>query len=447
MTRCVYAATALAVVLAVGVADRAAQAQSGRLIRNGQSYSANRYALQTPEELPTPGAAPIESMPEFSGGGAPGYYVDGAYPDGPGGFGHYGFDDYGYGGPGCGDGCDFGYDYGYDTAWWDFFDFWQIAGSPGVPRRWYFTADYLYVRANFSEATAFVEHVPPGAGESTFRDTFHELDFRHDSSYRFGAGYQLGCCDEQVRFQYTRLSSYANALTTNEDAIGPFETSPGPGGSLNVFANVNANSYDLEYAKTIPLGGNAVGCCDPCGCGDPCGCTPSCPAWDITWSGGLRFADVDWVRSYVGTNPQTEETRTTLSTMDFSGGGPRVGLEGRRYFGQNRWCSMFLKGDLSLLLGNAQFNASRVTDDGTPPTTINLQSANFRNIIPVTEIEAGMTAQLTGSSVLSTGYLFSAWHDLGFRDQFAFATFLETNYDDANILGFDGFFVRLEVAY
>ena len=82
-----------------------------------------------------------------------------------------------------------------------------------------------------------------------------------------------------------------------------------------------------------------------------------------------------------------------------------------------------------------------------PPDIVETQSADFRNIIPVTEIETGLTGQLTRSVTLTAGYLFSAWHDLGFRDQFAFATTLETNYDDANILGFDGFFARLEVDF
>ena len=36
-----------------------------------------------------------------------------------------------------------------------------------------------------------------------------------------------------------------------------------------------------------------------------------------------------------------------MSTLDFNGGGPRVGLEGRRYFGKKHWCSIFLKGDIS----------------------------------------------------------------------------------------------------
>ena len=50
--------------------------------------------------------------------------------------------------------------------------------------------------------------------------------------------------------------------------------------------------------------------------------------------------------------------------------------------------------------------------------------------------------------MVSAGYLFSAWHDLGFRDQFDISDAGRIEYDDtANILGFDGLFVRLEVGY
>jgi hypothetical protein len=132
--------------------------------------------------------------------------------------------------------------------------------------------------------------------------------------------------------------------------------------------------------------------------------------------------------------------------MEFEGGGPRVGLEGRRYFGQDGWGSVYIRGDISLLLGHVDLFEGRIVSGTSPsvPSIVFEQSANFRNIIPVTEIEAGLSAQVTCNSNLTAGYLFSAWHDLGFRDQFDFATFLETGYDDANILGFDGFFARLE---
>jgi hypothetical protein len=312
----------------------------------------------------------------------------------------------------------------------------------GGPRPWFFTADYLYVRANFSDATAYLDHVVPPEDSTTFTDTFHQLDFQYQSSYRFGGGYKLPCCGEEVRFLFTRMSSSADTSATGDTINGPFETSPGPDGTFTAHGQVDTKSYDVEFAKTIPLGG----CCAS-SCGDCCNssCRPSCPAWDITWEGGFRFAQVSWDRTYFSDNPDLAETRTANATMNFQGGGPRFGVEGRRYFGQRQWCSAYLKGDISLLLGHVDVVDNRVTSEvDNPPDVTEIQSARFRNIIPVTEIETGLTAQLTSAATLTTGYLFSAWHDLGARDQFAFTTFLETNYDDANILGFDGFFARLE---
>jgi hypothetical protein len=438
--------------------------------RSAMPTQAMPSPVPTPETLPAPsgaasgmrsGSSPAAGMhvENYQGGGPDGSYYSGSpfvddgysgYAGGSGDCGCYGDAYCCDGGYGCGDYCESE----GGKSWWNCGDWCDFGCCGGQKPRWYFTADYLYVRANFSEAVAYLEHNDDGA-PTEFEDTFHELNFRHQSSYRFGGGYFLGCCDEQLRFMYTRMQSNAGGFTTDPNAIGPFETSPGPGGRLDFRADVDSHTWDLEYAKTIPLGGNCCECadaccdpcnCDPCGCGDAC-CPPACPAWDITWSGGLRFADVQWARHYNSFNPQTEESRDADSTMDFSGGGPRFGLEGRRYFGQRNWCSAYVKGDISLLLGNAQFNESRINTDGTPPDIVTRQSSRNRNIIPVTEIEAGLTSQLTSRSRLSVGYLFSAWHDLGFRDQFDFATFLETNYDDGNILGWDGFFTRLEFCY
>jgi hypothetical protein len=245
---------------------------------------------------------------------------------------------------------------------------------------------------------------------------------------------------------FTRMSSSADTVATGSTVVGPFETSPGPDGTLTAHGQVDTKSYDVEFAKTIPLGG-----CSTPACGDCCNscCRPSCPAWDITFEGGFRFAQVDWDRSYNGLSAgNLQQTRDVNATMNFQGGGPRFGMEGRRYFGDRQWFSAYLKGDISLLLGHADIVDHRVSSEvDNPPDTVETQTARFRNIIPVTEIESGLTGQLTSHATLTAGYLFSAWHDLGFRDQFAFATFLETNYDDANILGFDGFFARLEVDF
>ena len=343
---------------------------------------------------------------------------------------------------GCCDDCAYGCDTGCGNSWWD------CCGIVGGQPRWYVMADYLYIRASFSEAVAYIEE--DDSIEEDQRDIVHELNFQHESSYRFGGGYRLGCCDEEVRFMFTRFSSGANAVAP-QGSLVPYEVI-GPDTDTFITADVDVKSFDLDFRKTIRLGGpqccgcgDTCGddCCDSCGCGDVC-CAPACPAWDITWSGGVRFADVNWNRYYATFFDDGEVFRDATPTLSFKGGGPRVGLEGRRYFGTKNWCSVFLKGDISVLLG--QMNEFiRRTDELGAVTSLTAQG---RRIIPVTEIEAGMSAQLTRNSMLSAGYLFSAWHDLGFRDQFDIQTLVESNSTDtANILGFDGLFVRLEVGY
>jgi len=411
MKRSVVLGATLAAMLALVALENSAQAQ-------GPTHSSSGY-------LPEPADSGSYSN-EFS---SDGWQSGGGFSSG-------------YCGEGgeCGDyGCCDDCDTGGGNSWWD------CCGLAGGKPRWFFTADYLYVRASFSEAVAYIEEDISNLDDQ--RDFIHELNFQHESSYRFGGGYRLDCCDEEVRFTFTRLSSGASAVAPAGSLV-PYEaigTQP-----TTITADVDVKSFDLDFRKTIPLGGPACcecgDCCDPCGdpcgCGDAC-CSPGCPAWDVTWSGGLRFADVDWSRYYLATDDNVL-FRSARPTLNFAGGGPRVGLEGRRYFGMKNWCSIFLRGDVSLLLGQMEEKIVRVDEDGFLTTLTD----RGRRIIPVTDIEAGASAQLSRNSRLSAGYLFSAWHDLGFRDQFAIQTLVESNTTDtANILGFDGFFLRLEVGY
>jgi hypothetical protein len=323
-------------------------------------------------------------------------------------------------GPGCG-----------SCGWCNWCDLFR---GPGGSRPWFFTGDYLYVRANFSEAPAFEVHE---SSTPNVTDTFHDFDYGYQSSYRFGGGYQLPCCGEQVRFLFTRMSSSADASASSPtDSIrGPFDTDPGPGGNFTAHSQVDTWTYDVEFAKTIPLGGCGHGSC-------------AMPAWDITWEGGFRFAQVRNTRNYLGVPEATQESPTLSAntSLNFQGGGPRFGVEGRRYFGQRQWISTYLKGDISLLMGHVDVLDHHLTSD---TGSVIDQSARFRNIIPVTEIEAGLTGQLTRSVTLTAGYLFSAWNDLGFRDEFNMTntTALNTSYDDSNIMSFDGFFARLEIDF
>ncbi len=133
--------------------------------------------------------------------------------------------------------------------------------------------------------------------------------------------------------------------------------------------------------------------------------------------------------------------------MNFRGGGLRTGLEGRRYFFKDGWLSIYAKGDISLLLGDVNLSSIRSVDDSstsTSPDVVNTQTFRTRQIVPVTELEAGLTAQVSCRTCLTAGYLFAAWHDLGIREEHQLNTLQPISYDDANILGFDGFFARAE---
>ena len=48
---------------------------------------------------------------------------------------------------------------------------------------------------------------------------------------------------------------------------------------------------------------------------------------------------------------------------------------------------------------------------------VNTQTFRTRQIVPVTELEAGLTGQVSSRLSITAGYLFAAWHDLGTRQE------------------------------
>lgn len=339
------------------------------------------------------------------------------------------------------------------------------------PGQFFAGAEYIYARASFSEALAYVindANNPQGGAE------FVEYDFDYDSSYRFYGGFQFCDCCAAITFDYARYRSSADFSVTEEagqEIFAPYEVeNPGANnGILDGSADVEIDSYDIGISKTIPLGGPLCGggcdcgdtCCDDC-CGDGCdcgvGCGCWCPAWDITWSAGVRFADVGWRRDQVGSFRNGDLDNASYTRLSFEGAGPRVGLLGRRYIGRRGFASIYAKGDLSLLVGNMAIRTDTQNLDefgvGNPGPIIRTHSNSARRVIPVTEIEAGVSAHVGNHVTLSSGYFIAAWHDLGMRDEYEFdnpvaggSRFQLGHYDDANILAFDGFFARAEVAY
>jgi hypothetical protein len=327
---------------------------------------------------------------------------------------------------------------------------------------WFVTADLLAVRAHFSDALAFATQIDTNTTPSTTVQHFHQIDYDPESSFRVGGGYRLCNCGEEIVFNFTRFRSSGDASVTappqgsGTTIIFPFDVNPlngNNGQTGTVHSSVDMNSGDLEWRKTIPLGGCCCSSCgDACGCGNSggCGdcCRPSCPAWDITWSGGIRVAQGGWDRDYFVDDPQDATLNIdTRVDIDFEGVGPRFGLEGRRYFGCDGWFSTFLKGNVSLLFSRIETETRQETFI-TGAENITTEVQKVQEVVPVIDMEAGISAQVTCRSTFSAGYLLSAWHDLGFRGEPVRANIaLNTSYDDANILSFDGFFVRYEWTY
>jgi len=303
-------------------------------------------------------------------------------------------------------------------------------------------AEYIYAQATFSEATAFVTQ-----DANNGVDTFNQIDFDYESSYSFYGGFYMCDCGGAVLFDYTRLTSsgdYAASETAGVDVFGPFEID----GMIEGEADVELNSYDLSFSKTIPLGCLMTG--KECGdsCDDACcdnGCGGWCPAWDITWSGGLRYADVAWGNTITAFDPLASVPTiidSATTTLDFDGFGGRVGIMGRRYIGKRGLFSLYGKGDFSVLFGDVDLQTAVTNIAGTAF----IRTSN-EITVPVTEIELGASAHLGTHATLSAGYFWSAWHDLGMSPTYNFEQFQVSHFDDANLLGWNGFFARAEIAF
>lgn len=355
---------------------------------------------------------------------------------------------------GCGDAC------GCDTSCCDDCGCGDVCGcgdacggglglsTPGCTSSCFFGAELVYVRANFSQAISYLDQDFTDANQGF---TFNQFDFDYDAGYTFYGGWRFCDCNSEIRFAYTNYNSDGSFQSPAQPANGsniftaPFEVVTGGAGDvLFGTGSVDLDNYDLGFSRTIPLGSPLCGdgCrADNC-CYDPC-CW--CPAWDITWTGAVRVVDYDSTLNYasdiVSTGTPGLGNRVAQSRVSFQGAGLRTGLLGRRYFGKTGMASAYMKGDISLLVGDL--------DHSAVGTQFSRHSISCTHVIPVTEIEVGGTIALTNCASISGGYMIAAFHDLGHRAEYDFGvtgTQLES-FDDANILGFDGFFLRGEVAF
>jgi hypothetical protein len=299
---------------------------------------------------------------------------------------------------------------------------------------WYVGADYMLLRPNFSSPAAAVERttvIDPNTNASTITDRVIEYDIDYDSTFRIFGGYRWGDCGESLEFSYWRVEADGDFVAppaTQTLFFASFEEAiaDAPGEVLRTNFNVDLDVWDIEYAKRIQVSKSTPGHCGGC-----------CPPWDWAWSIGARIADYEREHENSVTNAAGVVLSTGEVTTTFTGAGPRAGLEGRRYFGDGSLWSLYGKSHWSLLLGDYDVTSSR-----TAGITTTNHSQNFIRTVPVAELELGLSRQIGCRTLLSAGYQFQAWWEIG-----RFDTILIGDCEcltSSNVLSFDGLFVRLE---
>jgi hypothetical protein len=336
------------------------------------------------------------------------------------------------------DGCDSGCE-----------DCCQYCWNGGCCRKgvWYAGGDYLLVRPTFSQNVAY--YICATATDtasdpvlSVASATAVQFPYQYRSAYRAFIGYHLWDCGGDILFTYWNLQDSANivggpASTSDEASVlfcGQFGNMAATAGQfLAASSEVRADIYDLDFAKSINLGGAG-----------PC-CT-SCPRWDLRWSAGVRGAQVSRTDNNEVINPDQSAAAIGQSRATFTGAGPRVGLQGRRYLGSCGYWSLYARTNMSLLLGTYNQTRTAIVEGSEEvPTTFTTQTDNFRRMVPVTDIEVGGTWQVTPRLFFSAGWLFQCWWDLGFGETQESVAF--TPLDTSNIMAWDGLFLKGELIF
>jgi Legionella pneumophila major outer membrane protein precursor len=347
-----------------------------------------------------------------------------------------------------------------------------VGGTCAPPRRWGATGGFeaLIVRPHFSDPQGLLStSATQGSNGSEIREESLNYDFNYLGSFRMYAGLRNCACGDEFRFSYWNFGGHdtqrgvANSTTNYCDFLCNITSQPGDRISQRVGLNVNV--FDLDMFKPFYLGQSSCGGCSTCGSGDcgsgdcgsgdcgggscgPGGCgssgcggndcgQPCCPVWDLRWLGGFRFASINH-----GLDSQVITAGDTLaaagqSRATYFGFGPRMGLQGRRYFGAGR-LSVYAKGAGSILVGNYDLNITNF--NVTPVPTNSFSTSRATRVVPVAELETGVSWRLSPRAVLTGGWLVQSWWDLGLQETMS-------GNDTANILGFDGFFARAEVVF
>jgi len=294
---------------------------------------------------------------------------------------------------------------------------------------WVAGVDFLFMRYHHNDNDAFTRQFRPAPVMGITTETDEVIYFRsgYEGSVRPYIAYRLCDCCSEVRFTYWNLSgsSTATATATQITQFFNFEVVQlDPGQTITANNSNNTNIFDIECSRCIRLGDNCCG---------------GCPRWDLQWSAGVRLASVDTGYSVYLSN---SATRADVMSQ-FSGVGPRVGLQGKRYFGSSGRFSIDAGFDIALLVGQFDHELIRTSAGGN---LLEVFRGSTTRTVPVIDLELGMSWIANSTWTVSAGWLVQAWWDVtGKEDEVSpgLSIFL----DDANITSWDGFTIRIEALY
>lgn len=303
------------------------------------------------------------------------------------------------------------------------------------------SGEFLLIRPHFSEAIAFARGTQTLGPTISQRTEGVELDFAYDASLRAIVGYRSSASGAELRFTYSRLQGdvrVVGAAGAGEFLVDPFGNGVGtlvvidphsalagvalPTGDLiQTRATVDMNVYDLEVAKALASG---------CNCGE------------LAFSVGVRLADVNQFYESIVTQGGNFFAGGDFSA-DFLGAGLRLGARGQRRFGTQQRFGLSASGNAALLVGQYEVDFNNRTT--IAPAFVVNQNENVVRTLPVMEGEIAAQWHPMDQFTVSAGWLFQAWFDLGASGG-QFGGFF-SGADDANIMSFDGAFVKIEATF
>lgn len=313
--------------------------------------------------------------------------------------------------------------------------------GPGCPQAaregWFGGVSFLLVRPHFSEAIAFAQGTQTS---TTFGVSERELQFDYDATVRATAGFRMG--DGEARFTYTRLAgdvsvsggvggpgefivdpfgNVVGAVAIIDPSDARFGTVITGGDAIATRAEVDLHNFEFEFARSI---------------------AGSTDAWDVTWSVGVRLADLHQYYGSVVTDSGGAPLAAGDFTVDFIGAGPQAGLASRWRFGRGQRWTLRAESTAALVVGEYD---SRFGNTSVSPTFAASQRETLTRTLPVLEFELGASRLVGDHLELSAGWLFQTWTDLGTSGgQFAG---LFSGADDGNIMSFDGLMLSAEATY